>query len=288
MASPAERIALGREVLVGAGIREQDAALDAEVLARHVLSWDRATLIAHGREPAPPGFAGVFDALIARRALREPVAQIVGHREFWGLDFEVTPDVLIPRPETEFVVEEALALAHEHPWRTAIDVGTGSGCIAVSIAHGLPDVHLTATDCSEAALAVAHRNAARHGVSDRISFIPTDLLHGVDGPVDLIVSNPPYVPEPHAAALQTDVVRFEPRAALFGGADGLAIIRRLLQDARSRLAERGRLIVEFGLGQEDEFRRIAEETGWSVIRMRNDLQDIPRTAVLTRTRSPAL
>lgn len=281
MASPAERIALGRAVLVGAGIRERDAALDAEVLARHVLSWDRATLIARGREPAPSGFASVFDALIARRALREPVAQIVGQREFWGLDFEVTPDVLIPRPETEFIVEEAIAFAREHRWRTAIDVGTGSGCIAVSIAQELPGVHLTATDCSDAALAVARRNAARHRVSDRISFISTDLLNGVDGPVDLIVSNPPYVPEPHAPALQADVVRFEPPAALFGGADGLAVIRRLLHDARPRLAEHGRLIMEFGLGQDDEVSRLAEETGWTLVRMRKDLQEIPRTMVLS-------
>ena len=286
MASPAERIALGRAVLVGAGIREQDAALDAEVLARHVLSWDRATLVAHGREPAPPGFAGVFDALIARRARREPVAQIVGQREFWGLDFEVTPDVLIPRPETEFVVEEAIAFAAEYRCRTAIDVGTGSGCIAVSIAHELPSVHITATDCSDAALAVARRNAARHRVSDRISFVLTDLLDGVDGPVDLIVSNPPYVPEPNAPALQAEVVRFEPPAALFGGADGLAVIRRLLHAARPRLAEHGRLIIEFGLGQDDEVSALAEETGWTLVRMRKALQEIPRTAVLTR--SPAL
>lgn len=280
MASPAKRIAVARAVLVGAGIPEQDAALDAEVLARHVLAWDRATLLAHGREPAPPGFDSAFDALIARRALREPVAQIVGRREFWGLDFEVTPDVLIPRPETELVVEEAVNYAREHPSRTAVDVGTGSGCIAVSVAHELPGVRITAIDCSDAALAVARRNAARHGVSDRISFQSTDLLNGVAGPFDLILSNPPYVPEDDAPTLQPEVVQFEPRAALFGGVDGLAVIRRLLQDARSRLAEHGRLIIEFGLGQDREISRIAEETGWVLVRMRKDLQGIPRTAVL--------
>jgi release factor glutamine methyltransferase len=286
MASPAERIALARATLVGAGLPERDAALDAEVLARHVLSWDRGTLLAHGREPAPPGFDGAFDALIARRVRREPVAQIVGHREFWGLEFEVTRDVLIPRPETELIVEEAIDFSRESAWRTGLDMGTGSGCIAVAIAHALPGAYVIATDCSGAALAVAQRNAARHGVADRVALVATDLMAGVAGPFDVIVSNPPYVPERQSPTLQPEVVHFEPRRALFAGADGLTVIRRLLNEAHSCLAPHGRLIVEFGLGQEEDFLRLATGAGWKAVRIREDLQGIPRTAVLTR--GPAL
>jgi release factor glutamine methyltransferase len=283
MSTPAERIALARATLVGAGISEQDAALDAEVLARHVLSWDRAALLTHGRDPSPPEFDAAFDELIARRLRREPVAQIIGHREFWDLDFEINADVLMPRPETEFIVEETIAFSRESPCRTALDVGTGSGCIAVSIAHALPQVRVTATDCSSAALAVARRNAARHHVAERVTFVETDLVAGVKGPFDVIVSNPPYVPERDARAMQPEVLQFEPHGALFGGVDGLAIIQRLLRDAHRCLAAEGRLIVEFGFGQDDDVGRLAEESGWTVIRLKEDLQGIPRTAVLRRT-----
>ena len=282
MSTPAERIAGARATLVRTGILEQDAALDAEVLARHALSWDRAALLTHGREPSPPGFDTAFDELIARRVRREPVAQIIGHREFWDLDFEVNGDVLIPRPETEFIVEEAIDFSREVTWRRALDVGTGSGCIAVSIAHALPQVLVTATDCSSAALEVARRNADRHHVAERITFIQTDLMAELKGLFDVIVSNPPYVPEGDAAALQPEVLRFEPHDALFGGVDGLEIIRRILRDAHSCLAPDGRLIVEFGFGQDGDVGRLAEENGWAVVRLREDLQGIPRTAVLRK------
>jgi release factor glutamine methyltransferase len=282
MPSPAERIALARASLIAAGIPDQDAALDAEVLARHVLAWDRAALLAHGREPAPDGFDDAFDALIARRAGREPVAQIVGHREFWGREFEVTREVLIPRPETELIVDEALEFARVHRCSTVADVGTGSGCIAVSVACELPAARVTATDTSEAALVVARGNAERHGVSDRVTLQATDLLDGVPGQFDLILSNPPYIPEPGAASLQLEVARFEPPAALFAGTDGLAVIRRLLQEAAPYLAPQGQLIVEFGIGQGPAIGRAAEAFGWTIVRLRQDLQGIPRTAVLRR------
>ena len=282
MASPAESIALARAVLMRAGIPEPDAAFDSEILARHVLSWDRGRLIAHGRDPAPAEFEAAFQGLIARRAQREPVAQIIGRREFWGLEFEVTPGVLIPRPETELIVEEAVRLARDCGHRTAVEVGTGSGCIAVACAHEIPGLHITAVDSSEQAVEVARRNAVRHGVSDRVSIRRGDLLAGIGGPVDLILSNPPYVPDREAATLQPEVVRYEPAGALFGGEDGLDIIRRLLAAAAAPLASNGTLIIEFGVGQADAIRSIAQEAGWILMRMRDDLQGIPRTAVLRR------
>ncbi len=283
MASPSDGIDQARTALVAAGIVEEDAALDAEVLARHVLGWDRGRLLAHGRDPAPPGFHAAFQSLIARRIQREPVAQIVGHREFWGLEFEVTSDVLIPRPETELIVEEAVAFGRERPCNTAIDVGTGSGCIAVSVAAEMPQLRVIAADTSARALDVARRNALRHKVADRITFRSSDLLRGIAGPADLILSNPPYVPDGEAAALQPEVARFEPTAALFGGPDGLAVIRQLLHDAPPVLAGNGRLIIEFGFGQEPTVTEIAGEAGWTVVRIRKDLQGIPRTAVLSRS-----
>ena len=281
MGTPADRIAQARAFLVRAGISEADAALDAEVIARNILGWDRAGLLTHGREPAPDGFAAKFEAAIQRRARREPVAQIIGHREFWNLDFEVTPDVLIPRPETELIVEEARDFAASRACRTIADIGTGSGCIAVSLAIEVPDAEVTATDRSPAALAVARRNAARHGVLNRIEFRETDLLNDLAGPYDLIVSNPPYVADTDRTTLQIEVRDFEPPVALYGGADGLTVTRRLLEQARSRLAHDGRLIVEFGFGQEAAVRQLAQQSGWRVIGVREDLQCIPRTAILS-------
>lgn len=282
MASVAERLTAARARLEAAGIPPADAALDAEVLARHALGWDRARLLAHAREPEPPNFSDTFDSLVDRRAAREPVAQIIGVREFWERDFEVTTDVLIPRPETEIIIEEALAFAREHPCRTAIDVGTGSGCLAVTIASELDDVHVTATDASAAALAVAERNARRHHVAGRITFLQTDVLRGVSGAADLIVSNPPYVPESDAGHMQPEVLRYEPHVALFGGRTGLEMMRRLFVEARDHLAADGRLVVEFGFGQEAAVRELARTTGWDVVRIREDLQGIPRTIVLRK------
>jgi len=213
---------------------------------------------------------------------REPVALITGHREFWGLEFEVTKDVLVPRPETELLVEEAVAHGRTAECRLAIDVGTGSGCIAIALTHELRDLRVIAVDSSRAALQVAERNAVRNGVSDRIEFLQGDLLEPISQRAGLIVSNPPYVADSDAAALPPEVVRFEPHTALFGGADGLDLIRRLLVEAPAHLAPQGRLIVEFGFGQEAAVRQLACESGWTVVHIRMDLQGIPRTAALSR------
>ena len=276
------RIAAARDTLVRAGLQPADAAFDAEVLARHTLGWDRATLVAQGRESSPAGFESAFEAVVARRAAREPVAMILGMREFWGLDFEVTTDVLVPRPETELIVEEVLE-EFPHAPRRIVDIGTGSGCLAVALAREFGGTRVVATDISASALAVARRNAAKHGVVDRIGFVRTSFLAGLGGQSDLIVSNPPYVPDAARRALAPEIVRFEPHTAVFGGEDGLAPIREILATAADRLTPAGRLIVEFGLGQEPEVSELAGRAGWRVIRVREDLQGIARTMVLGRT-----
>ena len=275
-------IAAARRALAEAGIAQADAALDAEVLARSALGWDRAMLISRGREAPPEGFEPRFAALISRRIAREPVAYITGVREFWGRDFEVTPAVLIPRPETELIVEEALAAARERPPRTIVDVGTGSGCLAVTLALEIPSATVIATDIAPAAIRVARRNAERYRASERITFVLTNLLAGVEVPLDLVVANPPYMAEHVEPTLQPEVARYEPRQALYAGRDGLDAYRNLLPAAAERLAEDGRLVVEFGFGQEDDVRRLAATAGLTVLHVRPDLQGIPRVAVLRR------
>jgi release factor glutamine methyltransferase len=274
-----ERVAEGRRRLMASGLAPADAALDAEVLARHALGWDRATLLTRGADPPPRSFIEEFTAAVARRAAREPVAYITGHREFWGLDFEVTPDVLIPRPETELVVEAALALRERMRRGRILDVGTGSGCLAVALAAELPGARVAASDTSRAALALARRNAERHGVAARVSFLLADLLTGIRGPVDLLVSNPPYIPRD--ADLPPEVAKFEPSAALFAGPDGLDALRRLIADAPPVLAPGGTFIVEFGFGQADSVRSMAHAAGWRHVEVRSDLQDIPRVALMS-------
>jgi release factor glutamine methyltransferase len=260
-----------------------DGDFDASVLARFILGWDAARLLTHDDDPEPAGFAERYEALVERRARFEPVAYITGEKEFWNLSFEVSPAVLIPRPETEAMVEAALARFPARAPFAAVDVGTGSGCLAVAISKERPLAVVTATDISTAALEVARRNAARHEVANRIHFIETDLLEGVEGPFDLIVSNPPYVSESDRGTLQTDVRDYEPPLALFAGEDGLAIVRRLLTQAAGRLAAGGTLMFEFGFGQADTVTSlIANAPGLTLIELKRDLRDIPRIAIVVR------
>ena len=278
-----EQIAEGRRRLVAAGFAADTAAFDADVLARHVLGWDSAQLLAHNREPAPDGFGSRFDAAIARRARREPVAFIVGTREFWGRDFAVTRATLVPRPETELIVEEALRILPSGS-PTIVDIGTGTGCLAITLAAERRDARVFATDISHAALLVATANARTHEVADRVHFIQCDLAEALLIEADLVVSNPPYVPQASAPTLASDVVSYEPATALFGGSDGLDVIERLFARVPARLARGAALIVEFGYGQEDCVRQAAEREGWTVRRMLHDLQGIARTVVLGRSR----
>ena len=279
-----ERLSAARRRLVAAGIDKHDVALDAEVLARHALGWDRTRYLTRARDPVPPRFDEHFDPLVERRCRREPVAQITGSREFWGLDFAVTADVLIPRPESELLVETALALLVDRtaPWDVA-DVGTGSGCLAVALARELRCARVTATDLSSAALAVGRRNATRHGVADRISFHDTRGLDGRPGPYDLVVSNPPYVPAPEMVRLDPEIARYEPASALCGGPDGLDPARELVLTAEFWLRAGGWLLMEIGAGQDAAVTAVvARQHTLSLVEIRTDLQGIPRTAVIQR------
>lgn len=274
-----EVIADAAHRLTSASIPPSDARLDAEVLARHVLGWDRAALLVHGRDEASPEFVGRFQTLIERRAAREPVALITGRREFWDRDFEVTRDVLIPRPETELIIETVLEEHDRAGTLRILDAGTGSGCLAVTLAAELPLAHVVATDISEPALAVARRNAARHGVLGRLTFVQASLYESLSGRFDVIVSNPPYVPS--CEELAPEVRLFEPAQALFAGLDGLEVLRRLIPGARGLVAPDGLFVVEFGFGQSDAVREIARSADWPRVEMRSDIQGIPRVCIMS-------
>ena len=226
--------------------------LDAELLLGHVLGMTRAQLVVAANSRLSRAQREQYEALLARRFRREPVAYITGRQEFWSLDFDVTPDVLIPRPETELVVEIALKLAADlrasQPLRV-LDMGTGSGAIAIALASELPRAQICAADCSIAALTVARRNAVRNGVADAIHFLQSDLFAGLGhlkDRFDLILSNPPYIRRSEIAQLEPEVSRWEPRGALDGGADGLDCYRRIAAGAFDYLSPNGATIVEIG------------------------------------------
>jgi release factor glutamine methyltransferase len=273
-----------RDRFLKAGINANLASLDAEVLARKVLGWDRTRFITERNEPATSSFLLNFEHVVARRVRREPISYITGTREFWGIDFEVTPDVLIPRPETELIIEEALERIEADSRPVIIDVGTGSGCIAVALALEVPGARVVATDVSSGALEVARRNAVRHGVADRVRFVETSFLDGLDDAADLIVSNPPYVPSVSAPGLTPEVRDYEPGVALYGGEDGLEGVRRVVEGSLPRLVRGGWLIMEFGYGQDDQVAKLVPEyPGLTLAKIRHDLQDIPRTAVIRKS-----
>ncbi len=274
-------MAEGAATLAGSGVEE--SRHDAALLLMHVLKRDRAFLIAHPEELLTGDQSEQFRSSISRRAAGEPLQYISGHQEFFKLDFEVTPDVLIPRPETELIVEVGLQVLKHEPEPHVADIGTGSGCIAISLLHELPRARAVATDLSPSALALARRNAERHQVIDRLRLIESDLFSaiGTAEPFHAIVSNPPYVPEKDLAGLQREV-RHEPRSALEGGPDGLSIIRRLLNEAPQFLRRGGYFVFEIGFDQSEAIKQGIDKTVWRLVELREDLQGIPRTVVLRR------
>jgi release factor glutamine methyltransferase len=269
-----------------AGLSRDTAVRDARLLAQHALGWTAAQLFMDIDTLVAGVGAATFEAFIRRRIAREPVAYIVGSKEFWGLELTVTKDVLIPRPETEFVVETLIAKLPRDTTSRVLDLCTGSGCLAIAIAHELRSCTLVAADISAPALTIAQQNAVRHGVADRITFVQGDLFAPVSGRFAAIVANPPYVRAVDRRALQPEVGQFEPSVALFGGDDGLDLVARLVATAPHYLEPGGWLLFEFGFAQDDAVLELISRTpGLRMEPFVYDLQGIPRIAV-ARQNSP--
>ncbi len=258
--------------LGGAGVGSP--RMNAEVLLMFALGCDRAYLYAHPERELTADEQARYQDALEERARGVPSQYITGHQEFWGLDLIVSPAVLIPRPETEHLVEAVLELARPLPQPRIVDVGTGSGCVALALAHELADAEIHATEFSPAALEVARANAARLNLQRRIGFHQADLLAGIPGQFDVVASNPPYVGESEADKVQREVRKFEPTMAVFAGAEGLDTIRRLIPQARKALKPGGWLAMEIGFSQEEKVRGLLGE--WNEVRSVPDLQGIPR------------
>lgn len=256
----------------------ENARRDAELLMMHAGGFTRAFLLANAGSHVPPGVLPRYLEYIDRRSQAEPLQYIVGEQEFFGLRFAVSPDVLIPRPETEHLVEALLdRMPRDRPVRIA-DVGTGSGAIAVALAYALPLARIVALDLSKAALRIAGMNAHQHGVAGRIRFVESDLLNGAgEEHFDAIVSNPPYIAASERESLETQVREYEPHAALFAGPTGLEVYQRLIPQAQSHLKPQGWLLLEMGAGQDAALKRLLES--WAGVTFVPDLQGIPRVAV---------
>ena len=288
-----------RAALAWATVRLRAASatprLDAELLLAHVLGWSRARVLAEGHLSLGDAQQSAFRDLVARRAMLEPVAYIVGHKEFYGLDFVVNHHVLVPRPETELLIDLALQRVQQLR-RSAgrfgagdrlriVDVGTGSGCIAVALAVHLPEAQVEAVDSSREALEVARQNVARHGVAQRVRLAEGDLLVGVRTPADMIVSNPPYTV---LSEISEDVRRHEPRIALDGGPDGLAAYRRLLEQAPAKLRRDGAILLEIGATQGAVVRELARtHFPHAQIAVYPDLAGLDRVVVIETAHAPA-
>jgi release factor glutamine methyltransferase len=237
--------------------------LDAEVMLAHVLEWERVQLYTHFTDVVGQRHREAFRELVRRRSFGSPVAYLVGRKEFYSLALEVTPAVLIPRPESEFVVVEFLAVTKVMPSPKAVDVGTGSGCLAIASTHHHQGASFVAIDICEKALEVARRNAAQHGVAARIEFRLGDRLAPVsqEGPFDAVLSNPPYIPTDTIEQLETGVRDYEPRKALDGGPSGLEMVARLIEEAAPVLKPGGHLILEIGTQQEKPVRSLIDAQG---------------------------
>ncbi len=253
------------------------ARLEAELLLAATLDLDRVGLYVNFERPLDTAELAAFHARVRRRALREPVQYILGETEFWSLPFTVSPAVLVPRADTEVLVEEALARIEGSS--RILDVGTGSGAIAIALAHEKPEVCVTALDCSESALEVARSNAQRNGVAERVTCLAGDLATLPPGPFEMVVSNPPYIPSRDWAELMPEVRDYEPRLALDGGDDGLQAYRQLTAQAGQVLTPGGWLLVEVGIDQAADVRALFETVGLSEVSQRDDYAGIPRVVV---------
>ena len=277
-ASVSQALHLVTQTFRSAGIEDVD--VDARLLVGHALHLDRARLIAQSDRILEAREINMISGLASRRLQREPVSRILGQKEFWSITLTITPDVLVPRPETETIIEGALDFVVRGGLRMEklriIDIGTGSGALLLALLRELPHAIGTGTDISAAALDVARANAARCGLGERSSFVACDIAAGVQGPFDLLVSNPPYVAHEVIASLAPEVKNYDPMVALDGGNDGLAVYRSIASDAKRLLAAGGRMFVELGAGQEPAVRELFTSNGLNVGVARNDLAGIPR------------
>ena len=257
--------------------------LSADLLLACVLHWDRVRILTHPEESIPEEAWDRLQALVLRRTKGEPLQYLTGRQEFYGLLFQTGPGALIPRPETEILVEAAIRLIRNqpHPGARFLDVGTGSGCIAVSIAREVPTATGWAVDLSAAALEVARENARRHGVDKRIQLIRSNLLDCFPRTqaFDYMFCNPPYVALKDCDSLPSEVRDYEPHLALFGGESGMQVYQALIPEVPSRLVSGGYLLLELGAGQAEPVRKLVEQEGISVQKILNDLQGIPRCLI---------
>ena len=269
------------QALRTAGVPE--ARRDAGALLSFVIGKDRTFLISHAEDRIDEVHLEHFREAVARRAQGEPLQYITGVQDFYGREFRVTPDVLIPRPETELLVEAALEVVAGVSMPLICDVGIGSGCIAVTLLCERTDARAVGVDVSEATLEIASQNARRHGVNERIELRISDCFDGLDPTAfDLVVSNPPYVSAGALAGLQREVRDHEPMVALSPGVDGLRVIRRLLGDSPAFLKPNGHLIMEIGFDQGERVQTLIDQTLWHLVEIRPDLQSIPRIVVLQK------
>lgn len=278
MPTIADIIKAGEDILADAGI--PDARRDANSLVCLAIGRDRSFIYSHPEYQPTPEETASIEQYIRRRAGREPLQYIRGTQEFYGFEFEVTPDVLIPRPETEMIVERAVEILKGSNDPRFLDLGTGTGCISISIIGSVPNAKGVAVDISPEALAVAARNAARNGVAERLELVESDLFEKLPPrKFELIVSNPPYVPGKELAHLQPEVRDHEPHLALTDGRDGVSIIERILKDSRHYLHPGGVLMIEIGFGQSERVLELAVGSGWEFAEVETDLQRIPRMLV---------
>lgn len=279
-------LARGAREIAAGGVSESASRREAELLLRHALGCSREALLVRLQETVPAEVTGLYFQLVERRKGRVPVQYLIGTVEFYGLSFRVTPAVLIPRPETEGLVEEAISRLSRRAAPRIVDVGCGSGCIAIALASSLPRAEITAIDASAAALAVARENAIRNGVADRIRFLSGDLLAPLEGAdragIDAVVSNPPYIVRAELPGLAPEVSRHEPRLALDGGDRGLEVVTRLVAEAREVLAPDGLLLLEIGRGQDEAVGALVEASGLALDATLADLAGIPRVVVARR------